>query len=61
MPLPHEVKALLAEGKLDQSEFDDHTEGTVHAALAAAAAEAARARSANKCTNRDGVEDASTP
>ena len=61
VPLPHEVKALLAEGKLDPSEFDDHTEGIVHAALAAAAAEAARARSANEGTKRDGVEDASTP
>ena len=61
VPLPHEVKALLAEGKLDPSEFDDHTEGIVHAALAAAAAEAARARSANEGTKRDGGEDASTP
>lgn len=61
VPLPHEVKALLAEGKLDPSEFDDHTEGIVHAALAAAAAEAARARSGNEGTKRDGVEDASTP
>lgn len=61
VPLPHEVKALLAEGKLDPSEFDDPTEGIVHAALAAAAAEATRARSANEGTKRDGVEDASTP
>jgi transposase len=61
VPLPHEVKALLAEGKLDPSEFDDHTEGIVQAALAAAAAEAARARSGNEGTKRDGVEDASTP
>jgi transposase len=36
VPLPHEVKALLAEGKLDPSEFDDHTEGIVNAALAVA-------------------------
>jgi hypothetical protein len=60
VPLPHEVKALLAEGKLDPSEFDDHTEGIVHAALAAAAA-AARARSTNEGAERDGVEDTSTP
>ena len=60
VPLPHEVKALLAEGKLDPSEFDDHTEGIVHAALAAAAAAAARARSTNEGAERDGVEDTST-
>jgi transposase len=60
VPLPHEVKALLAEGKLDPGEFDDHTEGIVHAALAAAEA-AARARSANKGAERDGVEDTPTP
>jgi transposase len=40
VPLPHEVKALLAEGKLDPSDFDDHTEGIVGAALAAADAAA---------------------
>jgi hypothetical protein len=38
VPLPHEVKALLAEGTLDPSDFDDSTEGLVTAALAAAAA-----------------------
>jgi hypothetical protein len=40
IPLPHEVKALLAEGKLDPSDFDDHTEGILGAALAAADAAA---------------------
>ena len=43
VPLPHEVKALLAEGKLDPTDYEDHTEGIVTAALAAAQAEAARA------------------
>jgi len=42
VPLPHEVKAMLAEGKLDPVDYDDHTEGIVTAALAAADA-AARA------------------
>ena len=56
VPLPHEVKALLAEGKLDPGDFDDHTEGIVNAALAAADA-AARERSANEGTDRDGIED----
>jgi transposase len=43
VPLPHEVKALLAEGKLDPADYDDHTEGIVNAAIAAAQIEAARA------------------
>jgi transposase len=38
VPLPHEVKAMLAEGQLDKAEGDDHTEGIVAAALAAAQA-----------------------
>ena len=38
VPLPHEVKAMLAEGKLDPRDFDDATEGIVNAALAAARA-----------------------
>jgi len=42
VPLPHEVKAMLAEGKLDAADYDDHTEGIVNAALASAMA-AARA------------------
>jgi hypothetical protein len=36
--LPHEVAALLADGSLNPSEFDDDTEQLVAAALAAAAA-----------------------
>lgn len=43
VPLPHEVKAMLAEGKLDPADYDDHTEGIVNAAIAAAQVEAARA------------------
>ena len=40
VPLPHEVKARLAEGTLDPTESDDATEGIVRAALAAAQATA---------------------
>jgi transposase len=40
VPLPHEVKAMLAEGKLDPADYDDATEGIVNAAIAAAHAEA---------------------
>jgi transposase len=36
VPLPHEVKAMLAEGKLHRADYDDHTEGIVNAALTAA-------------------------
>lgn len=36
VPLPHEVKAMLAEGKLEPSAYDDPTEGIVNAALTAA-------------------------
>ena len=43
VPLPHEVKAMLAEGKIDPADYDDHTEGIVNAAIAAAQVEAARA------------------
>ena len=43
VPLPHEVKAMLAEGKIDPTDYDDHTEGIVDAAIAAAQVEAARA------------------
>jgi hypothetical protein len=35
VPLPHEVKAQLADGTLDPTEYDDATEGIVTAALAA--------------------------
>jgi hypothetical protein len=37
VPLPHEVKAMLAEGKLDPADYDEYVEGIVSAALAAAA------------------------
>ena len=43
VPLPHEVKAMLAEGKLEPADYDDYTEGIVDAALAAAKLAAARA------------------
>ena len=43
VPLPHEVKALLAEGKLDPADYNDHTDEIVNAAIAAAQVEAARA------------------
>lgn len=36
VPLPHEVKAMLADGTLDPGAFDNYTEGIVNAALAAA-------------------------
>jgi transposase len=36
VPLPHEVKAMLAEGKLDPADYEDDLEGIVNAALAAA-------------------------
>ena len=40
VPLPHEVKKMLAEGKVEPADYDDHTEGIVNAALAAASAAA---------------------
>jgi transposase len=46
VPLPHEVKAMLAEGKVDPTDYDDHTEGIVDAAIAAARVEAARVETA---------------
>lgn len=58
IPLPHEVKALLAEGKLDPSDFDDHTEGILGAALAAAEA-AARAGPSNEPVKRESGEPSS--
>jgi hypothetical protein len=60
VPLPHEVKALLAEGKLDPREFDDHTEGIVAAALAAADA-ASRVVIANEGPEREGVDGGPAP
>ena len=60
IPLPHEVKALLAEGKLDPSDFDDHTEGILGAALAAADA-AARAGPIHEGVKRESGEPSSAP
>jgi transposase len=60
VPLPHEVKALLAEGKLDPREFDDHTEGLVTAALEAADT-AARAVAVSEGPDREGVKDEPAP
>jgi transposase len=60
VPLPHEVKALLDEGKLDPREFDDHTEGIVNAAIAAADA-AARERTTTEGLDGEGAEDNSAP
>lgn len=40
VPLPHEVKARLADGTLVPADFDDYTEGIVNAALAAASSAA---------------------
>ena len=37
VPLPHEVKAMLADGKLNPADYDEYIEGIVNAALAAAA------------------------
>lgn len=37
VPLPHEVKVMLAEGKLAPADYDEYVEGIVNAALAAAA------------------------
>lgn len=34
VPLPHEVKAMIAEGKLDPADFEDDTERIIKAALA---------------------------
>lgn len=40
VPLPHEVKAMLADGTLDPAAYDNYTEGIINAALAAVAASA---------------------
>jgi transposase len=60
VPLPHEVKALLAEGKADPSDFDDSTEGLVNAALAAADA-AARAGPVTLQPDREGTHHVPAP
>jgi hypothetical protein len=58
VPLPHEVKAMLAEGKLDPTEFDDATEGIVSAAIAAAHAAARAGPSASESADGARREDA---
>jgi hypothetical protein len=57
VPLPHEVKALLAEGELDPTD-DDHTQGIVNAALEAATAAARAARSPDVPEDRRRAEAA---
>lgn len=37
VPLPHEVKAMMADGRLNPADYDEYIEGIVNAALAAAA------------------------
>jgi transposase len=37
VPLPHEVKAMMADGTLNPADYDEYIEGIVNAALAAAA------------------------
>jgi len=60
VPLPHEVKAMLAEGKLDPRDFEDHTEGIVNVALAAAHAPA-RASPGTEPPNPPRGEHAAAP
>ena len=61
VPLPHEVRALLAEGKLDPADYDDHTEELVNAAIAAAQVETARAGSRPDKPDRDTIETSRPP
>jgi transposase len=37
VPLPHEVKAMMADGRLNPADYDEYVEGIVNAALAVAA------------------------
>jgi transposase len=60
VPLPHEVKAQLADGTLDPTEYDDATEGIVTAALAAAQA-AARAGPSLSSENESATEPTAPP
>ena len=53
VPLPHEVRALLAEGKLNPADYDGPTEEIVSAAIAAAQVEAARAGPRPEKPDRD--------
>jgi len=61
VPLPHEVKAMLAEGRLDPTEFDDHTEGIVNAALTIATAAARAGPSPDASDDRRSAEAAAPP
>jgi transposase len=61
VPLPHEVKALLAEGKLDPADYDDHTEGIVNAALATAIAVARAGPPPDDPGDRHDAEAAAPP
>lgn len=60
VPLPHEVKAMLADGRIDPADEDDHTEGIVNAALAAATA-AARAGPSGAETEKRHVTETAAP
>ena len=57
VPLPHEVKAMLAEGKLNPADYDEYIEGIVNAALAAAA----RARPAPDTPDDHPTSEAAAP
>ena len=60
VPLPHEVKAMLAEGTLDPRNFDDPTEGIVSAVIAVAQA-AARVGPAPESSQDECGERAASP
>jgi hypothetical protein len=60
VPLPHEVKAMLADGRLDPTDYEDHTEGIVLAALAAANA-AARAGPPSEPRSQDRDDESAPP
>lgn len=55
VPLPHEVKLMLADGSLDPADFDDQTEKIVAAVLAAARA------GPSPPGDRDRISEAATP
>lgn len=61
VPLPHEVRALLAEGKLNPADYDGPTEEIVSAAIAAAQVEAARAGPRPEKPDRDTIGAAQPP
>jgi transposase len=61
VPLPHEVKAMLAAGTIDPADYDDHTEGIVNAALAAASAVARAGPSLRDPRDCHTVEAAAPP